>query len=76
MPKKNKAAKKAFEKTGEAPAEWLLDRLLVCDAIRMLPERDPWEMKGKIIRQPDSTEQKRRKLSELSLSVEHFVSDE
>ncbi len=76
MPKKKKQARVAFEKADKEPSEWLKEEPMVCEAIRMQPELDPWEKKGRIVRQPDTTEQKRKKLSELSLNVEHFISDE
>jgi hypothetical protein len=71
--KKSKAP--AFEKSGN-PAEWLQEPPLVCDAVRMEPELDPWEKKGKVVRQEHTTEDRRKKLSELSINVEHFIADE
>jgi hypothetical protein len=82
MPKKKKRGvpvkkESAFENTKQASTDWLSkESPLVCDAVRMQPEADPWEKKGKIVRQEHSTETKRKKLSELSLNVDHFISDE
>lgn len=77
MPKKKKTPRKhSFENAKKAPAEWLQEAPLVCEAVRMEPELDPWEKKGKVVRQQDATEKRRQKLAELSLNVDHFLSDE
>jgi hypothetical protein len=79
MPKKtrkNHSPRTAFENSKDASGEWLQDPPLVCEAVRMQPEPDPWEKKGKVVRQESATEKRRKKHSELSLNIEHFISDE
>lgn len=81
MPKKKssvqKQSKRAFEGVPGSPEEWLKDELpLLCEAVRMQAEMDPWERKGKIVRADGSTEMRRHKFAELSLNVEHYSDDE
>jgi len=59
MPKKKKHTTKSRSKVSDRaafessknPGSWLEHEApLVCDAVRMQPEVDPWERKGKIVR--------------------------
>lgn len=75
--KKKVQRQRPFEKHSGEPSQWLSDEQpLLCEAVRMEPETDPWERQGKIVRGDSTTEKRRRKMGELSLNVEHFVDDE
>lgn len=75
--KKVQRQSRPFEKPPGEPAEWLSEEQpLLCEAVRMEPETDPWEREGKIVRADSTTEKRRRKMGELSLNVEHFIDDE
>lgn len=81
MPKKKtsvqKQSRRAFERVPWSPKEWLKDELpLLCEAVRMQAEADPWERKGKTVRADCSTERRRHKFAEVSLNVDHFSDDE
>lgn len=74
---KNKNNKRTvvFENTNTE--NWLRhEQPLLCEAVRMEPDMDPWARKGKIVRAECSTELRRKKLQELSLNVDHFIADE
>ncbi len=75
--KKKVQRQRPFEKVHGEPSKWLSEEQpLLCEAVRMQPEEDPWEREGKIVRADSTTEKRRRKMGELSLNVEHFIDDE
>jgi hypothetical protein len=81
MPKKKSSAQKqcerAFERVPGSPEDWLKEKLpLLCEAVRMKAEMDPWERRGKIVRADGCTESRRHKFAELSLNVDHFSDEE